>query len=112
PLQRALRLGEQAAQRLAVLPGGADVLVTPTLGSPPRPVGSLTGLRTIVQAGRHVPYTPAWNVTGQPALSIPAGLTADGLPLAVSLVGPPGSEALLLSLAASLEDWAGRRPPV
>ena len=112
PLARALRLGEQAATRLATLPGGADVLVTPSLATPPRRVGSLTGLRTLALAGRHVPYTPTWNVTGQPALSLPAGWTADGLPLSVQLIGPPGSEQLLLSLALQLQDWTDRRPPV
>jgi amidase len=110
PLARARRLGEQAALRLADLPDGADVLLTPTLGSPPRPVGALSGLRTLALAGRHVPFTPTWNVTGQPALSIPAGLTPDGLPLAVTLVGRAGSESLLLSMAAQLQDWTGRRP--
>ncbi len=111
PLRRAMRLGAAAATRLAALPGGADVLITPTLATPPQRVGALTGLRTLPLAGRHVPYTPTWNVTGQPALSIPAGWTVDGLPLAVQLIGRPGSEALLLSVAAQLQDWTDRRPP-
>jgi amidase len=112
PLTRALRLGDEAGARLATLPGGADVLVTPSLASPPRLVGSLSGLRTLALAGRHVPYTPTWNVTGQPALAIPAGFTVDGLPLSVQLIGAPGSEQLLLSLAAQLQDWIEQRPPV
>jgi amidase len=110
PLARALRLGERAAARLAELPGGADVLITPSLAGLPLRVGALRGLRTLLLAGRHVPFTPTWNVTGQPALSIPAGFTPEGLPLAVQLIGPPGSEQLLLSLAAQLEDWTDRRP--
>jgi amidase len=110
PLQRALRLGDEVATRLAHPPAGADVLLTPTLATPPIPVGSLRGLSTLALAGRKVPFTPAWNVTGQPALSIPAGVSEDGLPLAVQLVGPPGSESLLLSVAAQLEDWLERRP--
>jgi amidase len=112
PLARALRLGAQAAERLATLPGGADVLVTPSLAGLPRPVGSLTGRRTLALAGRHVPFTPTWNVTGQPAVSIPAGLSNQGLPLAVQLIGAPGSEQLLLSVAAQLQDWTDLRPPV
>ncbi len=111
PLRRALRLGEQAAARLAVMPGGADLLLSPTLGTPPKRVGALTGRRTLVLAGRGVPYTPAWNVAGLPALALPAGYTVDGLPLSVQLVGPPHSEALLLSVAAQLQDWTGARPP-
>ena len=112
-LARGVRWGDETALRLATLPGGADVLLMPTLAAPPREVGSLTGLRTVGLAGRVVPFTPAWNVTGQPAVSVPAGHTADGLPLAVQLVGPPRSEALLLALAAQLERATGfteRRP--
>ena len=114
-LARARRLGREAAARLAVLPGGADVLITPVVAAPPAEVGSLTGLRTIALASRRVPFTPVWNVTGQPALSVPAGWTENGLPLAVQLVGAPGAEALLLSVAAQLEavtGWPGRRPPL
>jgi amidase len=61
-----------------------------------------------------VPYNGVWNVTGQPAAAVPAGLGADGLPRAVQVVGRPGEEATLLSLAAQLEaerPWAQRRPP-
>jgi amidase len=110
PFARAVRLREAATRRLGAAPGGADLLLTPTLATLPSRVESLTGLRTLALAGRRVPFTPAWNVTGQPALSIPAGLSADGLPLAVQLVGPAGSESLLLSVAAQLEDWTDRRP--
>ena len=107
------RWGDEAAVRLAELPGGADVLLTPTLAAPPREVGSLTGLRTLALSGSVVPFTPAWNVTGQPAISLPAGWSSDGLPLAVQLVGRPDSEALLLALAAQYEAATGfpaRRP--
>ena len=112
PLARAMRLGEQAAARLASLPAGADVLLTPTTAGPAPRVGALEGRRTLLLAGRTVPFTPTWNVTGQPALSVPVGFTAGGLPLAVQLIGPPGSESLLLSLAAALVDTSDRRPPV
>jgi amidase len=111
PLARALRLGDEAAKRLATMPGGADLLLTPSLATPPQRIGALTGVKTLALAGRAVPFTPTWNVTGQPALSLPAGMSPDGLPLAVQLIGPPGSEQLLLSVAAQLEDWTDRRPP-
>jgi amidase len=114
-LARARRLGDEAAQRLSVLPGGADVLVLPTIPHPPMPVGALTGMRTLALAGRVTPFTAPWNVTGQPALSIPSGVNADGLPLAVQLVARPGEDALLLRLAARLEAalrWPDRRPPL
>ncbi len=61
-----------------------------------------------------VPYNGVWNVTGQPAASVPAGFGSDGLPRAVQLVGRPNDEATLLSLAAQLEaerPWAQQRPP-
>ena len=114
-LTRARRLGDDAAARLSTLPDGADVLVMPTIPHPPLPIGAMSGLRTLALAGRVTPYTAPWNVTGQPALSIPAGMTADGLPLAVQLVGKPSSESLLLQVAAQLEPllaWTGRRPPM
>ena len=62
---------------------------------------------------RFYPYAVAWNHTGQPAASVPAGLSSEGLPLAVQIVGRPNDEATLLSLAAQLErerPWAQRRP--
>jgi amidase len=112
-LTRARRLGDDAAARLSTLPGGADVLVLPTIPHPPLPTGSMTGLRTLALAGRVTPFTAPWNVTGQPALSIPGAWTDDGLPVGVQLVGRPGEEALLLQVAAQLEgvlDWTARRP--
>ena len=115
PLRRALRLGRAAAGRLADLPEGAQLLLMPTMAGPPARVGSLQGHRTLALAGRRVPFTPAWNVTGQPAISVPAGLSREGTPLAVQLVGAPGSEGLLLSVAAQLEkvlDWPATRPPI
>jgi amidase len=62
-----------------------------------------------------VPYFGAFNATGQPAASVPAGFDAAGLPLAIQLVGPPAGEAVLLALSAQLEaarPWANPRPPI
>ena len=66
-------------------------------------------------AGRSTPYTPLFNLTGQPAVSIPAGFGAGGLPLSVQLVGRPGAEDTLYSLAGQIESarpWAHARPPL
>jgi amidase len=114
-LARAHRLGAEAAARLATLPGDADVLVLPTIPHPPLPIGALTGVRTLALAGRVTPFTAPWNVTGQPALSLPAGFSDEGLPLGVQLVGRPDQEALLLRVAHRLEQvlgWPERRPPL
>jgi amidase len=70
---------------------------------------------TINGVGRYVPFTSPWNVTGQPAAAVPAGFSERGLPLSVQLVGRPGDETTLLSLAAELEaerPWTDRRPPL
>ena len=61
------------------------------------------------------PFTGHWNLTGQPSISVPVGVSDDGLPLGVQLVGRQGAEATLIGLAAQLEaelGWAERRPPV
>ncbi len=85
---------------------GVDVLVTPTLA---RPAVAATGWpargwRASVQASlEFAPFAGAWNVAGLPALSLPVGRAADGLPLGVQLVGPLGSETRLLALAALVE---------
>ena len=55
----------------------------------------MSALRTLIEMARVYPYTAAWNATGQPAAAVPAGFTADGLPLSVQLVGRPGDEATL-----------------
>jgi amidase len=96
-----------------------DVLMTPSLGRRP------LGLREIdvtaedwftefTRAGEFTPFTPVWNTTGQPAMSLPLYQGADGLPLGIQLVGQPAGEATLLSLAAQIEaasPWANRIAP-
>jgi amidase len=65
------------------------------------------------RTGRFTPFTAVFNVTGQPAVSLPLFQGEDGMPLAVQFAGPPAGEALLLSLASQLEaelGWAERRP--
>jgi amidase len=61
------------------------------------------------------PYAWPWNVLGWPGLNVPAGLTAEGLPVGAQLLGPAHSEPRLLALGAQLEAaerWADRTPPV
>jgi len=112
--------GNEAAttRRLGQVLADHDVLLTPGTAQLPLPVGRYEGrgaLWTFNGVARYTPYTPAWNVTGQPAAAVPAGFTPDGVPLAVQLVGRPHDEATLLSLSAQLEaarPWADRRPPL
>lgn len=93
-----------------------DVLITPAVAALPPAIGRLQGrgaLWTLNAVAGWVPYNGVWNLTGQPAASVPAGFSAEGLPLAVQIVGRPGEEARLLSLAAQLEaerPWAQQRP--
>jgi amidase len=94
-----------------------DVLMTPVLSSPAVRAGLMEGRGatvTYLWAAGWVPFNVLWNSTGQPAASVPAGFTEDGLPVAVQLVGRPRDEATLLSLSAQIETarpWAHRRPP-
>jgi amidase len=100
--------------------GGFDLLVTPTIGAPPPRLGELLPTPDNPMAGTEkalalIPFTPPFNVTGQPAISLPLHWNADGLPIGVQLVAAYGREDLLLRVAAQLEQaqpWAGRRPGV
>jgi amidase len=99
---------------------GWDLLVTPTLGEPPVPLGTFANqpdqpMAPMVRAGQYVPFTPAFNSSGQPAISLPLHWTPDGLPVGVQLVAAYGREDLLIRVAAQLEQarpWADRRPPI
>ncbi|MGI8680495.1 MAG: amidase [Jatrophihabitans sp.] len=83
-----------------------DVLVTPALAQPP--IRALAWARrgwlaNIWSNARYAPFAAPWNLAGWPAMTVPAGLDPDGLPLAVQLVARPGSESILLGVAAQLE---------
>jgi amidase len=83
-----------------------DVLLTPTLAAPPLRVGAYRGkglVRTLLGLTAYMPFTPPLNLVGFPAASVPAGTSADGLPLGAQLAAAPGGEALLLSVARQLE---------
>jgi aspartyl-tRNA(Asn)/glutamyl-tRNA(Gln) amidotransferase subunit A len=95
-----------------------DLLLTPTVACPPFPVG-LDNATEI--AGRPVPdwawtpYTFPFNLTGQPAASVPCGFTADGLPVGLQIVGRRFDDATVLRAAAAWEaahPWAPGRPPL
>ncbi|RCV53822.1 amidase [Marinitenerispora sediminis] len=110
-LQQAVRA---ALPRLAAY----DAVLTPTLASPPVPVGHFTAggpaqeYRAMVD---FTPYTSMYNVTGQPAVNVPLHVDGAGRPIGVMLAGRPGDEATLIALSAQLEaarPWHGRTPRI
>ncbi|HYT39821.1 MAG TPA: amidase family protein [Acidimicrobiia bacterium] len=99
---------------------GYDLLLTPTLAEPPVPLGTFDSppgnpLAGFIRAASFTPFTPPFNVTGQPAISLPLSQTAEGLPVGVQLVAAYGGEPLLFRVAAQLETadpWDNIRPPI
>jgi amidase len=93
-----------------------DVLVSPVIAVPPPPIGWLSDpehgterLTSILQ------FTPQFNVSGQPAVSLPLHWSESGLPIGVQFVGPIDDEALLIRLGSQLETaapWSNRLPPI
>jgi amidase len=108
----------ERAKRINAIFDEHDVLMTPVTAAPPPRAARVTGkgtLRTFFGSTPWVCYTAVWNVTGQPAASVPAGVDGDGLPTAVQLIGRPDDEATVLALAAQIEaarPWAAARPPL
>ena len=98
---------------------GWDLLLTPTLAEPPTLIGTFANdpaapMTPMVRAGAFVPFTPAFNASGQPAISLPMHWNSAGLPIGVQLVAAYGCEDVLLRVAAQVEyahPWADRRPP-
>ena len=116
-LASAARL-QSFCRRLVSFLAPYDALLTPALAERPLPLGTLdTGapdpMATFTRSGLFTPFTPMFNASGQPGISLPLFEGEDGLPLAVQIVGRPEGEGALLALAAQLEGaapWAGRRP--
>jgi amidase len=97
---------------------GWDLLLTPTLAELPLKLGTLVNdaedpMAIMRRAGEFVPFTPPFNMSGQPAISLPIEWTDEGLPVGVQLVAAYGREDLLIRVASQLEEakpWAGRTP--
>ena len=106
------------AARINAIFDDVDVVLGPGTALLAPEVGRWTragAIRTLTGAGRAVPFNGLWNHVGNPAMTLPIGLSSEGLPMSAQIVAPPSSEERLLSLAAQLEQaqpWADRRPPI
>jgi amidase len=117
-VERAVRDEVRHAARIGELFLDHDVLLTPTMARPPVKAAQWEGLgalRTLLEMAAVYPFAGIWNMTGQPAISVPAPPASDGLPIGAQLIAPRDGEGRLLALAAQLErelGWPAHRPPV
>jgi amidase len=117
PLRAARAAELPFRRRMGAIFDCVDLVLTPTTAEPPPRIDHLKGRgywATSTAASAACPFAWPWNVVGWPAISVPAGFTAAGLPIGAQLVAPAESEALLLSLAAQLEQsrrWHEQQPP-
>jgi amidase len=109
---------QAVARGLVAFFAGFDILLTPALAERPLAIGDCNGvgedpMADLARSGRFTPFTSLFNVTGQPALTVPIGFGEDKLPTSVQLVGRPLGEDTLLQIAAQMEaaqPWAQHRP--
>jgi amidase len=108
------------SRRVAAFFEEHDAWLSPTLGAPPVRIGTLDQSesdldKAFEQLMDYVPFTPVFNATGQPAISLPLHWSADGLPVGVHLAARFGDEGLLYRIAGQLEQarpWIDRKPPI
>lgn len=117
-LARAMQFVEATTREVVTGLQPFDAMLTPTLAMPPQPVAWFNESGDPVEDHRrelmYTPYTALYNMSGQPAASLPLHQTADGLPVGIMLAALPGQDGLLFSLCAQVEAaalWADRRPP-
>jgi amidase len=137
---KAIRLLQRSARQIGRFFENYDVLLTPTLAMPPlatgalqpkgaqafalkllgslnagRLINTLAGIDALAdQVFQFIPYTPLFNATGQPAMSVPLYWNDQGLPIGMHFAGRYGDEATLFRLASQLErakPWFDRIPP-
>jgi len=118
----ALEVRNSVARQVAAWFESIDILLTPTLPQLPQAIATynrgaetLDGLQWTARVFEHSPFTPVFNVAGTPAISLPLGMSRDGLPIGVQLVACFGAEDRLLRLAAQLEQalpWRHLRPRI
>jgi len=112
---------QEFSRSVAAFLDDVDLWLTPTLSSPPLPLGEMTStedepFRGLARGGETVRYAGVIaNITGGPAMSVPLWWSGEGLPIGVHFLAPVGAEATLIRLAAQLEGarpWSDRWPPV
>lgn len=112
-----------ASRQQIVQTSGFDAVLTPTVAMTPRPVGWFCGTadapvdpaEDFHRQKMFTPFTAVYNASGQPAVSLPLHMTAEGLPVGVMLIGRPAGDAALLALSAQIEaaaPWIDRHPPI
>ncbi|MEU6259704.1 amidase [Streptomyces sp. NPDC047043] len=117
PLRAARRAEAVLHRRIGGFFESYDVILAPTTAAPPPRIGAmlpLSGFATDRAMIAACPYAWPWNVLGWPGVNVPAGFVSGGLPVGAQLLGPAGSEPLLISLAAQLEAelrWHEAWPP-
>jgi amidase len=115
-VERLLAAEGALVARIGAIFDDYDLVLAPVMSEPAVPAGIMEGrgaTATYLWQTGWVPFTVLWNITGQPAASLPVGQSREGLPLAVQLVGRPHDERTVLSVAAQLEaerPWTDRRP--
>jgi amidase len=111
---------QRAARHIAQWHESYDLWLTPTVSTPPPPLGRFDSipenpLRGYERDAEFCPFTPLQNCTGQPAMSVPLSWNSEGLPVGVQFAARFGEESTLFRLAGQLEQarpWAERRPPL
>jgi len=111
----------EVSRRMAAAFSDIDALLLPTTAAPPPPLGAFNGVGVFDYdawgraAYDFAPFTEIFNLTGQPAITLPVGMTRNGLPIGIQLAAPFGEDGLLLELGQRLEGhyrWTMRRAPV
>ena len=115
----ALLMAHRTGRRLAGFFNEYDIILSPTLADPPLPLRGLDMMGDdldvyMERMWDHMAFTPLYNLSGCPAVSLPMHMTPDGLPVGVQIGTAFGNEALLFRLSSQLEEahpWRDRRPP-
>lgn len=119
-LYRGLEAFQRITEQVTAFFNNYDVLLTPTVAEPPTPLGTFDStvdnpLQGLTRSAIFAPFASTFNITGQPAMSVPIFWNQDNLPIGTQFVASYGDEATLFRLASQLEEarpWANRRPSV